>query len=281
MGSLSASFTTQDPVPSPGPIPLEVPLQVLPTLRLSGRWQMAIDAWMLEQRRPMLRLYRWSRPTLSLGHHQRQLESHWLDLARRGVIDLVRRPSGGRAVLHGGDLTYALVWPQAPGGREQVYRQACDWLQQAFAQLGEPLQFGRQAARGQPASCFALSTAADLVDHSGRKRIGSAQLWRQGCLLQHGSIPLEPPAELWQQIFGTPPPALPHLPLQGQALELALLASACRWLPPASAGVVAAGLGADALAAISAQVAASQGEVLASPEATMARTTGARARPRG
>ncbi len=256
------------------------PLQLLPALQLGGAWQMAIDAWMLDQRHPALRLYRWRRPSLSLGHHQRRIEPHWLELARSGSIELVRRPTGGRAVLHGGDLTYALVWPDALGSREGVYRQACRWLQKAFAELGQPLDFGRQAASGQPTSCFALSTPADLVHADGAKRIGSAQLWRQGCLLQHGSIQLEPPAALWEQVFAMPPPRLAPLPVSPAELEQLLLASARRWLPMAAAGVVPLALEALPLALISRQTPLLQLD-LASPEATMERTTAASASPRG
>lgn len=256
-------------------------MHLLPGLRLGGPWQMAIDTWMLEQRRPLLRLYRWSSPTLSLGRHQRRLDPHWLELHHAGAVDLVRRPSGGRAVLHGGDLTYAIVWPAAPGNREQAYRHACLWLQQAFATFGQPLQFGRPAGRAQPASCFALSTAADLVHANGVKRIGSAQLWRQGCLLQHGSIQIDPPAALWRALFHSEAPRLPPLPLQGGDLEAALIASARRWLAPAGNGLAPAVLAAHDLAAISRQVARHQQEGLASPEATIARTTAARASPSG
>ena len=74
----------------------------LAPLTADGATQMAIDQWMLDQlvaerSGPMLRLYRWSRPTLSLGRHQQQLEPHWLELAEAGQIQLVRRPTGGRA----------------------------------------------------------------------------------------------------------------------------------------------------------------------------------------
>ena len=252
------------------------PLRLLPCLSGAGDWQMALDAWLLSQRRPALRLYRWvGRPTLSLGLHQRHLENHWLALARVGRLDLVRRPSGGRAVLHGGDLSYALVWPDAPGCRRQAYLEACSWLQVAFARMGLPLQFGHQAVRRQEPSCFATSTAADLVHvaitaesfgielgridperidreriepermepegiepggtdpwHIRRiKRIGSAQRWQSGCLLQHGTILLEPPAELWQELFGGPPPSLPPLPLAVGELESLLLECAAASFP--------------------------------------------------
>ena len=269
------------------------PLRLLPCFHQPGDWQMALDALLLSQRRPALRLYRWGgRPTLSLGLHQRPLESHWLALAQAGRLDLVRRPSGGRAVLHGGDLSYALVWPNAPGCRRQAYLEACSWLQVAFTRMGLPLQFGHQAVRRQEPSCFATSTAADLVHvaittenfgiEPGRidperidrermeperiepermepggtdpwqirriKRIGSAQRWQSGCLLQHGTILLEPPAELWQELFGGPPPPLPPLPLAAGELESLLLECAAASFPLAPVGELTA----DELAAIEA-----------------------------
>lgn len=200
---------------------------------LGGSWQMACDAWLLEQQRAAFRLYSWSRPTLSLGRHQRDLPRHWLNLAASGAIDLVRRPSGGRAVLHGFGITYALVWPDAPRRRQQSYRQACAWLKLAFAELGLPLDVGAAAANATAAGCFASATAADLVHAGGAKRVGSAQLWRRGCLLQHGEILLRPPAELWRQLFGQPPPELAQIPLQAAELEERLLAAARRALPVA------------------------------------------------
>jgi lipoate-protein ligase A len=199
---------------------------------------MAIDEWLLDQAvsRPamagaVLRFYSWRRPTLSIGFHQRRLPAHWLPILREGRLDLVRRPSGGRAVLHSGDLTYALVWPQAPQRRAEAYQQACGWLRAAFAELGLPLHFGHQAVSAERSSCFATSTAADLVHANGAKRIGSAQLWRGGCLLQHGSILLQPPHHLWQELFQHPPPVLPALPLEGEALVTQLRRSAERHWP--------------------------------------------------
>lgn len=179
---------------------------------------MALDHWMLQQLiaggGPMLRLYHWSRPTLSLGVHQRRLEAHWPALDQAGMIQLVRRPTGGRAVLHAGELTYALAWRPPSARRREAYALSCGWLQAAFAALGLPLQFGSLSsaeAQGR-ASCFASGTAADLVHANGAKRIGSAQLWAGPALLQHGSILLAPPAELWRQVFGDSPPPLPPLP---------------------------------------------------------------------
>jgi len=180
-----------------------------------------------------LRFYQWPRPTLSLGFHQQRLPAHWLELAASGVIDLVRRPSGGRAVLHGGDLTYALIWPTPPPQRAEAYRRACCWLQQGFAALDLPLEFGEAAINRDRDSCFATSTAADLVHANGSKRIGSAQLWRRGALLQHGSILIQPEGALWREIFGVDPPVLPDLPVTTAELISLLVAAAQVHLPQA------------------------------------------------
>ncbi|MFM7312067.1 MAG: lipoate--protein ligase family protein [Cyanobium sp.] len=190
----------------------------IPPITTDGATQMALDCWMLQQLiaggPPILRLYAWSRPTLSLGLHQRRLEPHWPALVQEGVIDLVRRPSGGRAVLHAGELTYGLVCRPTSRRREEAYRQACLWLQEAFAALGQPLHFGGGAPRQAQArrSCFATGTAADLVHSDGAKRVGSAQLWRGPALLQHGSLLLQPDRSLWRLVFGDEPPRLPPLP---------------------------------------------------------------------
>jgi lipoate-protein ligase A len=209
---------------------------------------MAIDRWLLDQLEaggpPCLRLYRWSTPTLSLGRHQVRLEPHWPGLVEQGRISVVRRPSGGRAVLHAGDLTYALACRPAGTQRQQAYRDSCQWLQQAFAEAGQPLQWGGGPSGGANdgpsggrfveahgrSSCFATATGADLIHANGAKRVGSAQLWRGGLLLQHGSLLLDPPADLWRDVFGAPPPGLAPLPWGADALEAQLRRSAERWL---------------------------------------------------
>lgn len=252
-----------------------------PTICQGGAWQMACDDWLLEQAQPAFRLYHWSRPSLSLGFHQRAIPTPWLALARQGRLDLVRRPSGGRAVLHAGGLTYALVWPGAPRQRRLAYRQACSWLQQAFADLGQPLGFGGAGADTAGPNCFATATDADLIHRGGAKRVGSAQFWRRGCLLQHGEILLQPAAELWQELFGEPPPHLSPLPLQGAELEAALLAAAEKALPAPLAEQLSPGWArpwrAGELAAITARLPRYRlkpdGIGVASPEASIERTT--------
>lgn len=253
-----ANRSSPQPPAHPGPRPR---VGWLPPCRLEGTWPMAIDNWLLEDALATranatasppsasegdratgelptalagtLRFYQWPRPTLSLGFHQQRLPAHWLELAASGVIDLVRRPSGGRAVLHGGDLTYALIWPTPPPQRAEAYRRACCWLQQGFAAMDLPLEFGEAAINRDRDSCFATSTAADLVHANGSKRIGSAQLWRRGALLQHGSILIQPEGALWREIFGVDPPVLPDLPVTTAELISLLVAAAQVHLPQA------------------------------------------------
>jgi lipoate-protein ligase A len=91
-------------------------------------------------------------------------------------------------------------------------------LQRAFAELGQPLGFGSSRTTAESGSCFARASAADLVHDNGAKRIGSAQLWRRGVLLQHGSLLIDPPRELWGLLFQEAPPDLPALPEGGAEL---------------------------------------------------------------
>lgn len=171
---------------------------------------MAVDAWLVDQHQrgslPCLRFYTWARPTLSLGYHQRQGLAAWADLPE---LDQVRRPTGGRAVLHQGDLTYALVMAAPQGRRSAVYRDVCQFLIAGLQFLDMPVVFGGKGSYRDNPNCFGTATAADLVAvETGGKRVGSAQLWRGGTLLQHGSILLRPQRVLFEQVFNQPVPPL-------------------------------------------------------------------------
>jgi lipoate---protein ligase len=184
-------------------------MRLIPLIQASGRVQMAIDTWLLEQHclglhPPTLRFYTWSPVAISLGYHQQRYPEFWPHLIWNDQpIELVRRPSGGRAVLHQGDLTYAIIASGLPENRMQAYQTICEFLIQGWKQLGIELHYG-QAGRGyiHNPNCFGTATAADLVTSTGAKLIGSAQLRRNGAILQHGSIRLEPDVELFQKVFG-------------------------------------------------------------------------------
>ncbi|MGA7933946.1 MAG: biotin/lipoate A/B protein ligase family protein, partial [Kovacikia sp.] len=163
---------------------------------------------------PTLRFYTWNPVAISLGYHQRQWADHWQHLQWNGqAIDLVRRPTGGRAVLHQGDLTYAVITSGLQGNRVQVYQTICEFLIQGWRSLGLDLHYG-QADRGyiHNPNCFGTSTDADLILAEGSKLIGSAQLRRGTTVLQHGSMQLQPDAALFHQVFGVKP-TLPKVSL--------------------------------------------------------------------
>ncbi|HEY9640165.1 MAG TPA: lipoate--protein ligase family protein [Coleofasciculaceae cyanobacterium] len=218
----------------------------IPPIRAAGRMQMAIDRWLLDQHQqglqpPTLRFYTWSPVAISLGYHQRRYPEFWQHLIwQNQPIELVQRPSGGRAVLHQGDLTYAIVTsaqvtPGIAGNRMQSYQYLCEFLIQGWRSLGVELHYG-EAGRGyiHHPNCFGTATAADLVMPNGAKLIGSAQLRRGTALLQHGSMRLSPDAELFQQVFGEEREAIAPLRTGAtealiQEVSLALAAAAASW----------------------------------------------------
>ncbi len=210
--------------------------RLLPLEQRDGVWQMALDRWLLQRCHqgglpPTLRFYTWSGWTLSLGYHQRHWPCHWQTLHWQGApIPLVRRPTGGRAVLHGGDLSYALVLPGQSGHRRQTYATLCQILIKGWRSLGVELRFGAagQGYRDQ-VNCFGRATAADLTLIDGTKVIGSAQAWRGQTVLQHGSMQLMIEPELERLVFGRPAgndtPRLPSLP--HPVIEQHLVQAAC------------------------------------------------------
>ena len=97
----------------------------LADIKLTGPENMALDVMLLEKsikekhKSPWIRFYKWNGTWLSIGKNQKEIPSNWQSLSREGKIKLVRSPSGGKAVLHSGGLTYALVLPSPPRGKIQ------------------------------------------------------------------------------------------------------------------------------------------------------------------
>ena len=140
----------------------------------------------------VLRLYTWKRPTISFGRNEPVLGVYSPDSDQLRNIDLVRRPTGGRAVLHDEELTYAVAVPsRALGGARETYRVLNHALLNAVRSLGTVADIhGDPNERALPLSagpCF-QSPAEGEVIANGRKLIGSAQARISGALLQHGSI---------------------------------------------------------------------------------------------
>jgi lipoate-protein ligase A len=208
--------------------------RLIPPLYTDGVTQMAVDRWLFEQHAqglqpPSLRFYTWQPVTISLGFHQRHYPQHWSQLCwQNQPIPCVRRPTGGRAVLHQGDLTYAVITSGVMGSRLDGYRYICQFLIQGWQQLGIDLHYG-QGGRSyiHNPNCFGSATGADLVLPDGNKLIGSAQLRHQTAILQHGSMRLQPHPELFAQVFGAEASYLPRLPsqLQGEVGMAQIMAS--------------------------------------------------------
>ena len=179
--------------------------RLIPLLITTGKLQMAIDKWLLHQHLqgkiiPTLRFYTWQPVSISLGYHQKSYPEYWQNLTWQGTpVDIVRRPTGGRAVLHQGDLTYSLITSGLSGSRIESYKAICEFLIQGWRSLGIELSYG-SAGRGyiNNPNCFGTSTVADLILPNGKKFIGSAQARKQGTILQHGSMMLAPDVEFFK-----------------------------------------------------------------------------------
>ena len=151
-----------------------------------------------------LRLYRWHRPTVSLGYAQPWLQG--FDRARAADVALVRRPTGGRAVLHADELTYAVAGPADPDtvgtGILSCYRTIATGLAAGVRELGGDVRLAR-GARGDSSgsgACFSARSRYELT-FGGRKLAGSAQRRQGGRFLQHGSLPLgDPDPRLWSAL---------------------------------------------------------------------------------
>ncbi len=156
----------------------------------------------------MLRLYRWSVPTLSLGRNEPARGRYDLEGARRLGVDVVRRPTGGRAVLHWRELTYAVALPVSALGPRTAYRWINERLAVALASLGVPAEIAHAASpadRPEAGPCFGRAAAGELTAR-GRKLVGSAQARLRtpegDVLLQHGSILVEDDQGVLEQLRG-------------------------------------------------------------------------------
>jgi lipoyl(octanoyl) transferase len=184
--------------------------RLLDTGALPASLNMAIDEALLHlhakgKSPPTLRFYQWQPPAVSLGALQRQ-PGFDLGACRRLGLDVVRRPTGGRAVLHQHDLTYSVIagtWEGIPVTLAEAYQSLCRGLLEGFRLLGVEAELGQEKVRAdQPDVCFLRSLMGDIV-FGGKKFVGSAQTWSGSSLLQHGSILLEPQAETWAALLGT------------------------------------------------------------------------------
>lgn len=145
---------------------------------------------------PTLRFYSWEPPCLSIGYGQPMKREVDLENCRARGVTWVRRPTGGRSILHTDELTYSVVAPQdeprVAGGVVESYRRLSQGLLTGLRLLGAEAVQAHSAYDKRPelaAACFDTPSNYEITV-AGRKLVGSAQVRRQGVILQHGSLPL-------------------------------------------------------------------------------------------
>jgi lipoate-protein ligase A len=165
-----------------------------------GATNMAIDEAILHavadgKGRPTLRFYQWAPPCLSLGYNQPHTHVDEAACTRLGYT-WVRRPTGGRAILHCDELTYSVIAagdePRVAGGIVESYRRLSAGLLAGLRILGAAVFQAQEEKMVSPqpgAACFDTPSNYEIVVN-GKKLIGSAQVRRRGVVLQHGALPL-------------------------------------------------------------------------------------------
>jgi lipoyl(octanoyl) transferase len=158
--------------------------RLLVTEPLSGAENMALDHALMRRaarvREGVIRVYGWSRPTLSFGRNESGF--------RVDGADFVRRPTGGRAILHDRELTYSFTLPAGDRPR-MLYARLNELLAGAISRLGVSVTIAERggAAPARHGPCFAAPSPGELT-YQGHKLAGSAQWRENGAVLQHGSI---------------------------------------------------------------------------------------------
>jgi lipoate-protein ligase A len=182
---------------------------------------------------PCLRFYTWDGPWLSVGYAQPFDASRLPALAAAGV-GFVRRVTGGKAVLHGSDLTYSVAAPNGvlPDGVRESYEAIADALLAALGSLGVAATRSGEGARAPGPGVFDCfeAPAADEICLAGRKLSGSAQRRVGGGFLQHGSIRLrpDPPSAVAAVVPSGRGLGGTSLEEAGRPVSAAILAEACR-----------------------------------------------------
>ncbi|MGC8820648.1 MAG: lipoate--protein ligase family protein [Fervidobacterium sp.] len=174
-------------------------MYVIETYNLSGAKNMAYDLAIGELTNEVtLRFYTWKVPTLSLGKHQDENDLDIEYINSKG-FDVVKRPSGGRAVLHWDELTYSVVIPQThqlfKTGVLELYNFLSKLIVDGLKRLGFPVEIVEGKRKTLSHVCFQTPSAYEIV-LNGIKVVGSAQTRTQSYILQHGSIVLIPHEEV-------------------------------------------------------------------------------------
>jgi len=195
VSTLTHGPTAANPSPASPLSPTWLSWRQLPYEVRSGAGNMALDEALARSLhghdQGVVRLYGWERPTLSLGRNE-PAGAYPIESLKASGHDVVRRPTGGRAVLHHLELTYAVVAPlRTWGGVREAYTSINRALAAALRGLGAAVDVveatGARALGPEAGPCFQVPAAGEVVAR-GRKLVGSAQARVGDALLQHGSI---------------------------------------------------------------------------------------------
>ena len=185
-------------------------MKVIPFEVNTGIENMQIDRSLLEEsirtqsKKHILRLYGWSPKCVSLGRNQRT-DFINRDFLKKHNIDLVKRLTGGRALLHDKELTYCYICPistlQNGDSVIESYKEILQIFFEPFKMLGIDLEISERKHSNKDFNyCMQITTSADLC-YKNKKLIGSAQYRKEGYILQHGSILLDYDKNLLETIF--------------------------------------------------------------------------------
>lgn len=190
---------------------LTTPWRLLLVPPRSGAENMARDSGLMDRARDtgegVVTIYEWSAPTLSLGRNQTAKGMYDTGEMQTLGVDAVRRPTGGRALLHHREITYSVTGPARPGeSLSSTYREINKLLIAALAAIGvkaDESQSSEAAERPGTLPCFATPAEGELVA-GGAKLVGSAQLREDGAFLQHGSVLVEDDQGMIERLLVTP-----------------------------------------------------------------------------
>ena len=183
----------------------------------SPSYNMALDEALLDLHSqgeipPVIRFYEWNPATLSIGYFQSAGKDIDLEVIREQKLGFVRRPTGGRAVLHESELTYSIIvseqYPDMPISVTDAYRVLSEGLLRGFQNLGLDAYFSipdteekqQDLKKPKSAVCFDAPSWYELVVE-GKKVAGSAQTRQKGVILQHGAILLDLDVEKLLSVF--------------------------------------------------------------------------------
>jgi len=163
---------------------------------------MAIDEYLISYARtagkPVLRLYGWSPPGISIGRFQDAAKDINLKECEKGKVPVVRRITGGGAIFHADELTYCLVFPEnflgVKAGVKESFEKLNYFLIKMYSKFGLEAGFSKHVNRGvtpatRAAFCFSANEEYDIIIKD-KKIGGNAQARKKGIIFQHGSIPL-------------------------------------------------------------------------------------------